>query len=162
TQSAENFLIESYEWCKNLTNPTIKVYVTFKDFIPGHQTIDANLSTPITMGENAVLRIYLELEAKLRRDRWVHLITLEDDFCRMAQMYFGEFWYDLERAAAVLPRTCPIQRGNYHIMNHKLNFAKLKLQTFPFGRLRVTMLMQDKSTKNVLCCSIGIIANYAP
>ncbi|KAF2900306.1 hypothetical protein ILUMI_05879 [Ignelater luminosus] len=161
-QNAENFVVESCKFCENITNPTIKVYVTFKDFIPGHQTIEANLSTPITIDESTVLKTSVDIEAKLKRSRWVHLFTVEDDFCRVIQMYIGEFWYEIQRAAAVAPRTCPIPRGNYHVVNHKLNFEKLKLQTFPFGRLRVTMITRDKYTKNVLSCLVCIIANYLP
>ncbi|KAF2895433.1 hypothetical protein ILUMI_10742 [Ignelater luminosus] len=70
----------------------------------------------------------------------------------------GEFWYDLERAAQINPGVCPIRAGKYSVHHALLDFKKISLQTFPFGRLRFIFKLIDNknSLVNLMCLLIKV------
>lgn len=52
-----------------------------------------------------------DLENKIGRRTWQRLVELEDDLCRVFQIYLGRFAYDMETAMGIIPRgVCPIPK----------------------------------------------------
>ncbi|KAF2901792.1 hypothetical protein ILUMI_04388, partial [Ignelater luminosus] len=81
----------------------------------------------------------------------------EKKACDSIHKYMGEFVYDIEAAAGLIRKMCPIPKGRYHVHNLQLNYEKISLQTFPFGNLRITMAIQDdKNRKNLSCLEVEI------
>lgn len=110
---------------------------------------------------------------------WQHLFTFDEDFCRFVDMYLGLLAYDMEVAMGIPRGACPIPKvaikyifeflikikncnylqGHYHAVNYTIDFRMMKLQTFPFGKLRLTLKILEKPSRNVTSCFVFIISN---
>ncbi|KAF2895136.1 hypothetical protein ILUMI_11041 [Ignelater luminosus] len=102
----------------------------------------------------------IELENKIGLKSWQRLVKLEDDFCRAMNIYMGSFAYHMETALGIQPRgACPIPKGNYHAVNFTADYSLMKLQAFPFGRLRITVKYLEKSTKDIILCTKTLVTN---
>lgn len=50
-----------------------------------------------------------KIESEVTKNRYIELFTArEKNACKAGNIYFGEFLYDIERAAQVIPGTCPL------------------------------------------------------
>ncbi|KAF2900307.1 hypothetical protein ILUMI_05880 [Ignelater luminosus] len=157
-QGLDYFHIESVSMCEEVPNQAVKFYLSPRDSVPGLQRVDINLTSNKPIGENTKLKCtgYSEINK-----RWIRLFHYEDDFCHTFNTYVGQLFYDMERAAGILPGTCPMPKGNYHIVNFTLDYQKLKLQSFPFGKMKYLLECSDKTTKAVTSCLNIVIVNHA-
>lgn len=53
---------------------------------------------------------------------------------------------------------CYLQ-GHYHTVNYTIDFNLLKLQGFPFGKMRLIKKILEKRNRNILMCTVCIISN---
>ncbi|KAF2895134.1 hypothetical protein ILUMI_11039 [Ignelater luminosus] len=122
--------------CKGEPNQKINLTIKLKTF--SHpQIVDITLITPIPLGNHLKILADIYLENKFITKSWEHLITVEDDFCRIRQLYMGHLAYDMETAMGVIPRgVCSIpktQIAAYFVLedsypcndvpNRKVNFT---------------------------------------
>ncbi|KAF2888464.1 hypothetical protein ILUMI_17709 [Ignelater luminosus] len=112
------------------------------------------------LGNDVLGTFYVEADTQLgERENWFHIFTIEDGICRIFDRFLGQLIYDMERAIGILPKSCPIPRGSYHAVNYSMNFQTLRLQTFPFGKIRVKANGVDRPKKDKLWCFNIIIIN---
>ncbi|KAF2895135.1 hypothetical protein ILUMI_11040 [Ignelater luminosus] len=158
-QSAANFIIERCYPCENVPNQKINYSVNPKTF--SHpQVLDVTLITPIPLGDQLKFIMIIDLENTIGVKSWQRLVKLEDDFCRAMHSYMGSFAYQMETAMGIQPRgVCPIPKGHYHAVNYTADYSLMRLQAFPFGRLRLTIKYLEKSTKDILLCTITLVTN---
>ncbi|KAF2898619.1 hypothetical protein ILUMI_07565, partial [Ignelater luminosus] len=95
-------------------------------------------------------------------DGFMNLFVIrEKKACNSVHNYLGEFIYDVERAAGLITRMCPVSKGRYTVRNLPLDFNKITLQTFPFGSLRFIIVVQDEKHNTNLTCLISDVENRA-
>ncbi|KAF2899436.1 hypothetical protein ILUMI_06745 [Ignelater luminosus] len=108
----------------------------------------------VDMGSNIHSNCSLEL---LTLNSYKHIFSfVERNLCVAIHKYMGEFVYEIERSAQLIPGRCPIPKGVHRIHNVPLNFDRISLQTFPFGKLRFTERAYDKQNRMVLCLIIEL------
>ncbi|KAF2895132.1 hypothetical protein ILUMI_11037, partial [Ignelater luminosus] len=157
-QSAANFVIDSFYKCKDVPNQKINLIIKPKTF-SRPQVLDLTFITPIPLGEQVKLILDVELENKFIVKNWQRLVTIEDDFCRVIQMYVGPLAHDVETAMGIPRGICPVPKGNYHAINYTIDFNLFRLQAFPFGKLRITNRILEKRNRNVILCAVTMISN---
>ncbi|KAF2890102.1 hypothetical protein ILUMI_16071 [Ignelater luminosus] len=90
------------------------------------------------------------------RERMVLLWKKDIHTCTSMHKYFGEFVYDIERAAQLLPGLCPIPQGRY-ANNFLPDYHKINVQNIPFGSLRATEVAFDKD--GIISCLVTEVEN---
>ncbi|KAF2889617.1 hypothetical protein ILUMI_16556 [Ignelater luminosus] len=157
---AIHFVLKDFYLCKEYFHSKVQFYVHPRDYNPGLQLADVNFSTPLPLGTNVLTKVQAVADMQMiGRDIWIPLFTVEDDLCRILYMYLGQLMYDLQRDFGILPKSCPVPRGTFHAVNHTFNYRTLKLQTFPFGKINITISGLEKATKEKLWCFILAVWN---
>ncbi|KAF2884534.1 hypothetical protein ILUMI_21650 [Ignelater luminosus] len=144
-----------FELC-NATQGLIKFHGNITKEKDGNQYLTADLMTPISWDDN--IGSAVSIQSRVTGETFMELFVIrEKNLCKAANIYLGEFWYALERAFQMPVRSCPISAGRYHARRAKLDFDRITLQTFPFGRLRFIMgAIDHKSRQNIWCLLVEV------
>ncbi|KAF5271190.1 hypothetical protein FQR65_LT05334 [Abscondita terminalis] len=150
-----NFYINKYEDCdpQNRSKLSYRLYV--KD---NFQYIDYDVTLPVELDHRVGVRFIIESTVNERQYTQL-LSTYEKNYCLTMQKYGGEFWYDFQRSMQLIPGSCPIPKRRYRVINNKMNFSKIALQTFPFGKMRITLKVMENANQNVVFCVRLLIEN---
>ncbi|KAF2899435.1 hypothetical protein ILUMI_06744 [Ignelater luminosus] len=118
------------------------------------QYADGAFKFAVDVGNNIRSNCTIEL---FTLNKYRHLFSInEKNLCQALHKYMGELMYEIERNAGMPPRVCPIPKGTYHLHNYHLDFQKMALQTFPFGKLRFTEIGYDQQNNICLCIIIEV------
>ncbi|KAF2887076.1 hypothetical protein ILUMI_19097, partial [Ignelater luminosus] len=57
------------------------------------------------------VEFHVDVDADLtNKETWIPLFTINEEFCKFIDKFLGQFFYDIERAAGILPKSCPIAK----------------------------------------------------
>ncbi|KAF5295892.1 hypothetical protein FQR65_LT10380 [Abscondita terminalis] len=150
-----NFYINNFEDCDPQNRSKISYRLYSKG---GFQYLDFDVTFPIVLDSGVGARFIVE--ATIDERQYTQLIsTYEKNYCLALQRYGGEFWHDFQRSMQISPGVCPIPKRHYKVINHKLNFSNIAVQTFPFGKLRVTVKVMENLNQNVVMCLKFVLDN---
>ncbi|KAF2887809.1 hypothetical protein ILUMI_18364, partial [Ignelater luminosus] len=102
-----NFEIKRFEFCDH-SQGLLKFYGNITTDSYNNQYASYNVSVPYDLDENVggICDIYSQTIGT----HFTKIFSIrENNFCKATNKYMGEFWYDLERAAQITPKTCPIR-----------------------------------------------------
>ncbi|XP_044262346.1 uncharacterized protein LOC123009860 [Tribolium madens] len=106
TGCEKQFLIKRFDLCDNGVDYPCKIFshfVTKKDT----QLLTANM----TLGEEYGHNTNTELQMfTVFSEKEIKVMGVNDTFCKLTRRYLGPFMNDLEKAAQILPGTCPIPK----------------------------------------------------
>nr|XP_015839282.1 PREDICTED: uncharacterized protein LOC107398696 [Tribolium castaneum] len=145
------FLIKRFELCDNGVDYPCKIYshfVTKKD----NQILTANMTLAEEYGHNTNTDLQM-FTFFPDSGKTIKVMAVNDTFCKLTRRYLGPFMNDLEKAAQILPGTCPIPKGRYHITNYPLNVNKMFLKNvIPYGTLKFVVTMTNSRSGKLLSC----------
>ncbi|KAF5287295.1 hypothetical protein FQR65_LT02168 [Abscondita terminalis] len=150
-----NFLITRTENCDplNVTKLSVRFYIN-----DGYQYCNYNCTVPVALDDNVGVEV--KIESTINEKQYVELFTMKDKhFCTFTNKYAGQFWYDMQRSMQVMPGSCPVPKRRYQVRNHKLDYSRISLQTFPFGKLRLSIKLSENVNANLILCIRMIIEN---
>ncbi|KAF2889860.1 hypothetical protein ILUMI_16313 [Ignelater luminosus] len=156
-QSQPSLMINSLKQCDSNVSYPVEASVDFyiKD---KKQFANGNATLKIPVGND--IRSNCTVEHRIGK-RYFYLFSfVEKDVCKAIHKYLGEFSYEIERSAGLVPGLCPIPQGRYHVHDVLLNFDRItmSLEAFPYGDLRFTTVVIDK-TNRVVACFIVTVKN---
>ncbi|KAF2886639.1 hypothetical protein ILUMI_19534 [Ignelater luminosus] len=142
----------------------MQFFITPVNFNPGLQLVNLNYSSPIPIGSNVLVKLNIDADTQLltRKETWMPLYVLDEDLCKLFDLFLGQLIYDMQRALGILPKSCPLPRGTFHAVNHTIDSKTLKLQTFPYGNIRFRVSGIEKQSKESLFKLGIIIKNNKP
>ncbi|KAF2897822.1 hypothetical protein ILUMI_08352 [Ignelater luminosus] len=148
--------VRKFEHCDINANYDILYNLTFK-IIGNKQYVDGLMHFKVPLDNN--LRSQVSVDILIGR-RFTHLLNItENKSCTALHKYLGEFFYDLERNAQLIPGICPLSEGKHYLHNFYVDFNKATtLVNFPFGYLRFKGNMCDNKHK-VLTCLVMELEN---
>ncbi|KAF2887278.1 hypothetical protein ILUMI_18895, partial [Ignelater luminosus] len=159
-QNAYNIVLQKFYWPEGKSEQRVQFFVNPINFAPGYQLVEFNYSSPIPLGNDVMVRcnIYLDIGTKNTKN-WSLLFPINEEFCKFTDKYLRQFFYDMETAVGIIPKSCPIPKGTYHALNYTMNFRTLKLQTFPFGDMKLTVSGVTKHSRKELWSYVVLLSN---
>ncbi|XP_031356788.1 uncharacterized protein LOC116180800 [Photinus pyralis] len=144
-----NFVISTLENCdpNNASEMFLRVTKT-----SGRQYLDFSINFKSPFDEK--IGFTTSISSSADGARYTKLFDIRDKYaCKGANKYLGQFWYEIQQAAQYPPGVCPMPKRRYRARNHSLDFSKIALQTFPFGKLRIKILVfENAAPENIFYC----------
>ncbi|KAF5287294.1 hypothetical protein FQR65_LT02167 [Abscondita terminalis] len=150
-----NFFIQKLEDCdpRNRSKVSFNLYTRNNE-----QYCDFDAIVEVPLDERVGARF--TIDTTVNGQQYIPLTNIYDkNFCVVCKKYGGEFFYDFQRAMQVNPGTCPMTKRHYRVRNYKMDFSKISLQTFPFGKLRMTVNVIENANQNVVFCFRANVEN---
>ncbi|KAF5287296.1 hypothetical protein FQR65_LT02169 [Abscondita terminalis] len=151
-----NFIVTGFKNCDS--NNRSKQYLEFVTE-NGKQFLTFDINFPRTLDDTVGTSTLIE--SSINGRTYTPLFQIRDkSACKTANKYLGEFWYDILRAAQIIPGLCPIPKKRYRASMHYLDYSKISLQTFPFGKLKFGIkVMPNDNPDYVILCNEFYIEN---
>ncbi|XP_017776215.1 PREDICTED: uncharacterized protein LOC108562410 [Nicrophorus vespilloides] len=140
-------------------NGTTSTFVTYKfEFKKIHKDthMSCNFSINVPIGDNIKYKVVLYVE---RATGFMKLFEFKGkDCCKAANIYLGEFWYDIQRKAGFSTTgQCPMPKGKYMLKNYPLNFDRLAYKGLPQGTLRANVFGKEVKTDKDAFCTEALV-----